>query len=108
MVCSCRQFPINPKYFTPSTTTLTCSGSGDATGRGPTFTASRLARLLHVTADGRTLAGRNLLSIPRDRDQLDCEPVCPWADHFSPLYNDPTFRPAKATLYVNGVMPSDV
>jgi hypothetical protein len=34
--------------------------------------------------------------------------VCPRADHFSPLFNDPTFRPAKATQYVNGVMASDV
>jgi hypothetical protein len=83
--------------FALSTTTPTGSGSGDVTGRGPTFMASCLARLLHVMADSRTLSGRNLLAIPRDRYQLDREPVCPWADHFSPLFNDPTFRPAKAT-----------
>jgi hypothetical protein len=99
---------VNVTRFAPSTTTPTCSGSGDATGCGSTFTTSRLARLLYVTADGRTLAGWNLLAIPRDRDQLDREPVCPWADHFSPLHNDPTFRPAKATQHVNGVMSSDV
>jgi hypothetical protein len=59
-------------------------------------------------ADGRTLAGRNLLAIPRDRDQVDLEPVCPWADHFSKLFNDRTIRPAKATKYVNGIMAGDV
>jgi hypothetical protein len=103
--------PVGKIYatrFALSTTTLTGSGSGDATGRGPTFTASCLARLLHVMADGRTLAGRNLFAIPRDRDMLDREPVCPWADHFSPLFNGPTFRPAKATQCVNGVMAGDV
>jgi hypothetical protein len=94
--------------FALSTTTPTGSGSGDATGRGPPFTASCLARLLHVMADGRTLAWRNLLAIPSDRDHLDREPVCPWADHFSPLFNDRTFRPAKATQCVNGIMASDV
>jgi hypothetical protein len=59
-------------------------------------------------ADGRTLAERNLLAIPLDRDQFDREPVCPWADQFSKLFNDPTFRPAKATQYVHGVMASEV
>jgi hypothetical protein len=91
-----------------STSTPTGSGSGDATGRGPTSTASCLASLIHVMADGRTLAWRNLLAIPRDRDQLNREPVCPWADHFSPLFNNPTFRPAKATQCVNGIMADDV
>jgi hypothetical protein len=94
--------------FAPSKTTPPGSGSGGAAGRGPTFMASRFARLLHVMPDGRTLSGRNLLAIPCDRDRLDREPVCPWADHFSPLFNEPTFRPAKAPQYVNGVMASNV
>jgi hypothetical protein len=104
----CARRQIYETRFALSTTTPTGSGSGDAAGRGPTFTASCLAHLLHVMADGRTLAVRNLLAIPRDRDQPNREPVCPWVDHFSPLFNDCTFRPAKATQCVNGIMPGDV
>jgi hypothetical protein len=81
---------------------MTASGSGAAAGREPTFTSSCLERPSTSWPTAARWPGGTSLAIPRDRDQLDREVVCPWSDHFSPLFNQ------GDALYVNGVMTSDV
>jgi hypothetical protein len=76
--------------------------------REPPFTASEYARLMHCLADPRMMHARALIATPRDRDELDREPICPWTQHIAPLFNSERFTPPKVTTYVDGITMSDV
>jgi hypothetical protein len=81
-----------------------------ATGgtRAPAFSASEYARLLHVLVDARMTIARRLLSRPRDRDELDREPVNPWDDHIAPLFNDSNFAPVACDTVCDGITAADI
>jgi hypothetical protein len=73
-----------------------------------TFGVGELARLFHTMADARMVAGRRLLCEPRDREDPDGAPVCPWEYLIAPLFNDTTFTPAPATYLCNGITASAI
>jgi hypothetical protein len=76
--------------------------------RSPIFSASEYARLLHVLVDARMTSARRLLSRPRDRDELDREPVNPWDVHMAPLFNDSRFAPVACKALCDGITAADV
>jgi hypothetical protein len=82
--------------------------SAAGASRAPAFTASEHARILHVLIDARMTSARRLLSRPRERDELDREPINPWDDHICPLFNDRSFAPACNELLCDGITASDV
>jgi hypothetical protein len=86
------------------------SGTGSVAGsaRRPTFGVSELGRLLHTMADARMGVARRLLCEPRDREDLDGPPVCPWDDHISQLFNDTKFTPAPTINTCNGITASAI
>jgi hypothetical protein len=46
---------------------------------------------------------RHILCEPREREDLDGPPVCPWDDHISQLFNDKTFTPAPISHVCNSI-----
>jgi hypothetical protein len=78
---------------TPTETAEAATGS-----RFPVFSASDHVRLLHVLIDARMTNARRSLSRPRDRDELDREPQCPWDTHNAPLFNNKYFAPQANTV----------
>jgi hypothetical protein len=82
--------------------------SAAGAGRAPAFTASEHARILHALIDASMTSARRLLSRPRDRDELDNEPVNPWDDHICPVFNDRSFAPACNELLCDDITASDV
>jgi hypothetical protein len=87
----------------PTATAAAATGS-----RLPAFSASEHARLLHVLIDARMTTARRSLSRPRDRDELDREPQCPWDAHIAPLFNDEHFAPHTNTVLCDGITTTDV
>jgi hypothetical protein len=79
-------------------------GSAVGSARRPTFGVSELGRLLH--ADARMGVARRLLCEPRDREDLDGVPICPWDDHISQLFNETNFTPAPINHLCNGITAS--
>jgi hypothetical protein len=51
---------------------------------------------------------RALIATPRDKDELDHEPICTWTQHIAPLFNNEMFTQPKVTTYVDGITMSDV
>jgi hypothetical protein len=45
---------------------------------------------------------------PRDKDNLDRAPVCPWKDHVALLYNDINFQPDATEKFVDGICRDDL
>jgi hypothetical protein len=72
------------------------------------FTASDHARLMHVLCDARMTRARQLIMRPRDKDDLDRAPVCPWSDHVAPFFNDINFRPVAIEKFVDGICRDDL
>jgi hypothetical protein len=74
-----------------------------AAPRAPLFSATEHVRLFHALLDDRMTNARRLLSRPRNRDDLDREPVCPWDTYISPLFNDHNFKPSANTVLCDGI-----
>jgi hypothetical protein len=72
------------------------------------FTACDYARLMHVLCDARMTRARQLIMRPKDKDDLDRAPVCPWSDHVAPLYNDINFQPEAIDKFVDGICRDDL
>jgi hypothetical protein len=81
--------------------------TGGASARSPPFTASDFCRLFHAFIDGRIATARRLLTEPRDRDELDREPLEPWG-LIAELFNSEDFKPDAIDELYNGVKAADI
>lgn len=45
---------------------------------------------------------------PKTREKLDQDPIDPWSDHITQLYNDISFKPNPASSVSGGVTRHDV
>jgi hypothetical protein len=79
-----------------------------ATSRAPPFSASEHARLMHVLIDPRMTTARQMLTRPRNMDELDREPISPWDHHILPLFNYPTFVPEPISDLCHGIQLCDL
>jgi hypothetical protein len=66
--------------------------TGGASARSPPVTASDFCRLFHALIDGRMATARRPLTEPRDRDELDREPLDPW-ELIAEVVNSEDFKP---------------
>jgi hypothetical protein len=83
------------------------SQTGGASARSPPFTASDFCRLFHALIDGRMATARRLLTEPRDRDELDREPLDPW-ELIAEVFNSEDFKPDAIDELYNGVKAMDI
>jgi hypothetical protein len=52
-------------------------------------------------------SARQLLSRPRDRDELDREPVSPWDVYVAPLFNDSRHAPVACEASRDGITAAE-
>jgi hypothetical protein len=81
--------------------------TGGASARSPPFTASDFCWLFHAFINGRMATARPLLAEPRDRDELDTEPLDPW-ELIAELFNSEDFKPDAIDEFYNGVKAADI
>jgi len=75
--------------------------------RGPAFCANDMARLSHVATDPRHFEAVQADNQPLARTELDKPRESLWETVLAPAFNNPDYKPARATP-VDGVLMSDL